>query len=384
MAAPTYPWREDNNFLLMMDGGCFFPHLLEAMEQAQQSIDIELYLVESGHSADRVTEILIGAVARGVRVRCLFDGVGSRGLQDADRERLRQGGVDLRFYNPLNLWGGRANLHRDHRKLIVIHDQAAYIGGAGFTDDFCIPDEDGHCLWHEQMLQVTGPVVADWVLAFEQQWRATERPRGRAQKAPRRVRLPPRPEGNDGLARVSLTDGRNHRELVHALLANIARAERQVWLATPYFVPGWRIRRALMRAARRGVDVRLLLCGEVTDHPSVRYAGQRYYRRLLAAGVRIYEYQPRFLHLKTVLVDDWVSLGSSNFDRWTLHWNLEANQNIVDTRMAGTVEQSFATDFAESREWTLSDWLALPWRHRLKIRLWGNISRAAMFWLDIR
>lgn len=384
MTAPNYPWRKGNSFELMMDGHCFFPRLLEAMEQAHRSIDIELYLVESGHSADRVIHILTSAVARGVRVRCLFDGAGSRGLQEADRERLRTGGVDLRFYNPLNLWGGRANLHRDHRKLIVVDDQTAFVGGAGFTDEFCIPDDAGHCLWHEQMLEVKGPVVADWVAVFQHQWQAVEGRRGRASTPHHRVRLPPRPDGEDGLARVSLTDGRVHRELAHALLASIARAEQKVWLATPYFVPSWRFRRSLMRAARRGVDVRLLLCGEVTDHPAVRYAGQRYYRRLLAAGVRIYEYQPRFLHLKSVLVDDWVSLGSSNFDRWTLHWNLEANQNIIDRGMTRRVQESFQTDFAESREWTLSDWMALPWLHRMKIRLWGMISRTTMFWLGIR
>lgn len=384
MAAPVYPWREDNQFELMVDGDCFFPRLLQAMRQARQSIDIELYLVESGHSTERVTEILTDAVARGVRVRCLFDGAGSRSLQETDRERLRQAGVELRFYNPLNLLGGRANLHRDHRKLILVDEHTAFIGGAGFTDEFCIPDEAGQCLWHEQMLQVQGPVVNDWLASFQQQWTATERRHGRGRAVAGRVRLPPRPPGQDGLARVSLTDGRSHRELAHALLASIARAQHQVWLATPYFVPGWRLRRSLMRAARRRVDVRLLLCGEVTDHPAVRYAGQRHYRRLLAAGVRIYEYQPRFLHLKTVLVDDWVSLGSANFDRWTLYWNLEANQNIIDRAMTRRVQESFTTDFAQSHEWTLPGWMALPWAHRLKIRLWGAISRAAMFRLSIR
>lgn len=383
MAAAEYPWRDGNTFELMIDGDCFFPRLLQAMEQAQQSIDIELYLVESGDSTDQVVAILSAAVARGVRVRCLFDGLGSRGLQERDRERLRQAGVDLCFYNPLNLLGGRFNLHRDHRKLIIIDDQTLYIGGTGFTDDFCIPDKYGHCLWHEHMLLVQGPVVEDWSGVFQQQWHSTHRQQGRTGLSLRRVRIPPLPQGTDGLARVSLTDGRRHRELVQALLANIARAERQVWLATPYFVPGWRIRRALSRAARRGVDVRLLLCGEITDHPAVRYAGQRYYRRLLTAGVRIYEYQPRFLHLKSVLVDDWVSLGSSNFDRWTLHWNLEANQNIIDSRLRATVEQSFSSDFAESREWTLAQWLQRPWLHRMKVRLWGAVSRTAMFWLGI-
>lgn len=384
MATPIYPWREGNTFELMMDGDRFFPRMLQAMAQAVCSIDIELYLVESGNSTQKVMDILLQAVARGVRVRCRFDSLGSRELQESDRQRLLQGGVDLRFYNPLNLLGGRSNLHRDHRKLVIVDGGVVFIGGAGFTDAFCIPGTEGRCLWHEQMLEVQGPVVADWVAIFERQWQVTERRGGRQPARLRRVRLPPHPPGSDGLARVSLTDGRTHRELVQALLANIARAKRQVWLATPYFAPTWRIRRALARAARRGVDVRLLLCGEVTDHPPVRYAGQRYYRRLLAAGVRIFEYQPRFLHLKTVLVDDWVSLGSSNFDHWTLHWNLEANQNIVDSRLTLVVEQSFTADFAESREWTLNDWLALPWTHRMKIRLWGTINRIAILWLDIR
>lgn len=384
MAASIYPWREDNSFELMMDGDCFFPKMLQAMDEACVSIDIELYLVESGRSTQRVMDVLLRAVARGVKVRCRFDGLGSRDLQEADRQGLMQGGVELRFYNPLNLLGGRSNLHRDHRKLVIVDDNVAFIGGAGFTDEFCIPGPEGHCLWHEQMLKVCGPVVADWVELFERQWRITERHNGRQPARLRRVRVPPHPPKADGLARVSLTDGRTHREMVQALLASIARAEHRVWLATPYFAPTRRIRRALMRAARRGVDVRLLLCGEVTDHPGVRYAGQRYYRRLLAGGIRIFEYQPRFLHLKTVLVDDWVSLGSSNFDHWTLHWNLEANQNIIDSELVLKVEQSFLTDFAESWEWTLNDWLTLPWAHRMKIRLWGLVNRAAVVWLDIR
>src|SRR5690554_6818748 len=203
MAAPTYPWREGNNFELMMDGDCFFPHLLDAMEQAARSIDIELYLVESGHSTEQVTQVLSRAVARGVRVRCLFDGLGSRELQEADRERLREAGIELRFYNPLNLWGGRSNLHRDHRKLVVVDERRVFIGGAGFTDDFCLPDDSGHCLWHEQMLLVQGPVVGDWVAVYEQQWQASQSRRGRPRGSLRRVRIPPRPPGADGLARVS-------------------------------------------------------------------------------------------------------------------------------------------------------------------------------------
>lgn len=384
MAAPIYPWRAGNSFDLMIDGDRFFPRMLQAMQQAESSIDIEMYLVESGDATRQVIDILLSAVARGVRVRCRFDSVGSKGFADEERQELIRGGIELRFYNPLSWLGGWTNLHRDHRKLIIIDQTCVYIGGTGFTDQFCVPGSDGGCLWHEQMLQVCGPVVQDWVALFEHQWRSAERRLGRQSGGLRRVRIPPPPAGADGWARVSLTNGRTHREMVQALLASIARARQHVWLATPYFAPTWRIRRALRRAAKRGVDVRLLLCGEVTDHPAVRYAGQRYYRRLLASGIRIFEYKPRFLHLKSVLVDDWVSLGSSNFDHWTLHWNLEANQNVIDRQLRAAVKQSFLTDFADSREWTLEDWQALPLRHRARIKLWGSVNRLAMVWLDIK
>lgn len=384
MAAPIYGWRSGNSFELLMDGNRFFPRILAAMQQAHTSIDIEMYLVESGHTTNQVIEILLRAVERGVHVRCRFDSIGSADFNEADRQQLLEGGVELRFYNPLQWLGGRANLRRDHRKLIIVDQTYVYIGGAGFTNNFCMPDDKGDCLWHEQMLEVQGPVVQDWLSLFEYQWNIDQR--REIGKLPRlkRVKIPPHPEHGDGWARVSLTDGRTHREMVQALLASIARAKRKVWLATPYFAPTWRIRRALRRAARRGVDVRLLLCGEVTDHPAVRYAGQRYYRRLLASGVRIFEYQPRFTHLKSVVVDDWISLGSSNFDHWTLHWNLEANQNAIDSELKQAVTDSFATDFEQSTEWTLERWRALPLLHRMRIRLWGSVNRLAMVWLDIK
>ena len=178
-------------------------------------------------------------------------------------------------------------------------------------------------------------------------------------------------------------DHRGHGEGDHQVfldLAALRRAEQRVWLATPYFLPSWRIRRALARAAKRGVDVRLLLCGMTIDHPPVRYAGQRFYTRLLKAGVRIYEYQPRFTHLKTALVDDWVSLGSCNFDHWTLHWNLEANQQAVDPDLVQAVAESFEQDFAESDLCTLAGWRQLALWHRFKIRFWGQINRSVM-WL---
>jgi phosphatidylserine/phosphatidylglycerophosphate/cardiolipin synthase-like enzyme len=123
------------------------------------------------------------------------------------------------------------------------------------------------------------------------------------------------------------------------------------------------------------VDVRLLLTGQHTDNQPVRYAGQGYYPALLRAGVRIFEYQPRFTHLKMVLVDDWVSLGSCNFDHWNLRFNLDANLEARDASLTAAVSVSFTADFAQSSEITLQHWRALPWRERWQRGIWGWLNR---------
>ena len=384
MAGPIYPWRKSNTFELLVDGESFFPRMLQAMDGARSSIDLELYLISSGQASRQVLDSLVAAVARGVRVRCLLDGFGSLQLSTTDRQYLLQAGVELRFYNPLYWLAGRGNLHRDHRKLLVIDQTLAFVGGAGLTDDFYRPDQR-QSLWHELMLEVRGPVVHDWAELFERQWQVSGRRLRLAPPKWHRVRVPapPAPDAS-GYARVSYADAREHTEVVQALLAAVSRSRTRIWLATPYFLPGWRVRRALKRAARRGVDVRLLRCGQITDNAPVRYAGQRFYPGLLKAGVRLYEYQPRFLHLKMVLVDEWVSLGSCNFDHWTLHWNLEANQQVVDPSLNAAVRDCFQRDFAQSREWSLGAWKALGWGHRLKIRLWSWVNRLAVLWFGIR
>ena len=385
MAGPVYPWRADNRFELLIDGAAFMPRILQCMAAARESIELELYLVSSGASSAEVIRVLIAVARRGVRVRCLLDGFGSAQLAAPERQQLQDAGVSLRFYNPLRWFAGRGNLHRDHRKLLIVDARYAFVGGAGVTDDFYRPGT-GDSDWHEVMLEVQGPVIRDWLDLFERQW---QRSRQRLPWQPlgiKRVRVPALPLDADtgGLARVSYTDAGEHREIMQALLAAISRSEQRLWLATPYFLPNWRVRRGLKRAARRGVDVRLLLCGSITDNAPVRYAGQRFYRGLLKAGVRIFEYQPRFLHLKMVLADDWVSIGSCNFDHWNLHWNLEANQQVLDAGLTQAVASSFAADFTRSREWSYAQWRRLPLWHRFKINLWAQLNRLLMLWFNIR
>ncbi|MDY0249188.1 MAG: phosphatidylserine/phosphatidylglycerophosphate/cardiolipin synthase family protein [Pseudomonas sp.] len=387
MAGLIFPWRADNQLQLLIDGSVFFEDWLERVATAQVQIDIELYLVSSGHSADRVEAALIAAVQRGVRVRCLFDGFGSRHFKQQQRRDWLEAGIELRFYNPLRWTLGLNNFYRDHRKLLMIDQQCAYVGGAGLTDQFWLPDAElSH--WHEVMVRVEGPVVTDWQTLFDEQWNsAIQHSFWKQNNNPEQAVIhdtPALPFANVGKARVAYAASTQHRDIQKSLLRTIKGAHQTVWLATPYFLPTWAVRRALRKAAARGVEVCLLLTGRHTDLPSVRWAGQRYYPALLRKGVRIFEYQPRFLHLKMVMVDDWVSIGSCNFDHWNLRFNLEGNLEARDIGLLEQVRQSFQNDFAQSLEITEQLWQQRPLLQRIRQRLWGWMDRLVINFLDKR
>ncbi|EIK98091.1 phospholipase family protein [Pseudomonas sp. M47T1] len=374
MAGPIFPWRSDNHFELLIDGPVFFPRMLDAIAAARAQVDLELYLVESGRCAEEVIQALADAAGRGVAVRCLFDHYGSLALSAPLRQRLIDAGVELRWYNPMRLRRGLRNLYRDHRKILIVDQQWAAVGGTGLTDQFWQPDQHA-CEWHEVMVQIQGPLAADWQMLFDRQWRANLRRTAWRPAThfglPRLPRLPP---AGVGLGRVAYADARQHRDILRSLVRAINSGNHRIWLATPYFLPTWKVRRSLRRAAARGVDVRLLLTGPRTDHPSVRYAGHNYYPRLLKAGVTIYEYQPCFSHLKMVLIDDWVSVGSCNFDHWNLRFNLEANVEAVDPALTAAVRESFARDFLASVQINSADWQRRP--------LWARVQQRVFGWLD--
>lgn len=387
MAGLIFPWRAANQFQLLIDGPAFFADWLEQVDRAQQCIDIELYLVSGGDSADRVEAALFAAVQRGVRVRCLFDSFGSRQFRQAQRRRWLAAGIELRFYNPLRWTLGLQNFYRDHRKLLIVDQHSAYVGGAGLTDQFWQPDA-AVSEWHEVMVRVQGPVVIDWQSLFDYQWHSCiERFFWQQNNSPEKIPqldIPSLPFANIGKARVAYAASTQHRDIQKSLLRSIKGAHQTVWLATPYFLPTWSVRRALRKAAVRGVDVRLLLTGRHTDLPAVRWAGQRYYPALLRKGVRIYEYQPRFLHLKMVIVDSWLSIGSCNFDHWNLRFNLENNLEVRDIGLLEQVHQSFQTDFEHSLEITEALWQQRPLMQRIRQRLWGWLDRLAINFLDKR
>ena len=263
--------------------------MLAAIDAARSSVLLEMYLVHSGVILTQFIASLRAAARRGARVCVVFDAFGSLGLSRADRQRLEEGGVELRAFNPLELHKRLGNLLRDHRKLLIMDGCTAFVGGTGLTDEFA--PTAARPAWRELMVRIEGPVVADWQRAFAHTWR----------RCGPELELPAAPPclphaGADG--RLSLSEARQRSVLANGVLRRLDTSMQRAWIMSAYFVPARRFRAALGRAARRGVDVRLLAPGARTDHPWVRYASRRFYASMLRAGVRIFEYQPPVLHGK--------------------------------------------------------------------------------------
>jgi cardiolipin synthase A/B len=360
-------WRPGNEFRLLDGGGEFFERMLAAIDTARAHVLLEMYLANSGKVAAAFIEALTRARLRGVRCCVVFDGFGALGLANADRRRLQEAGVELRFFNPLRWRNRLRNFLRDHRKLLTLDGQVAFVGGAGLSDEFA----PGPGAWRELMLEIRGPVVADWQRAFARTWR-----RCGPELALPDADVAPLPGGAAG--RLALSEARQRSVLAHGVLRRVDAARTRVWIMSAYFVPSRRLRKALRRAARRGVDVRLLVPSARTDHPWVRQAARRFYGGMLRSGVRIFEYQPRVLHAKMILCDDWVSIGSSNLDRWSFQWNLEANQEVADSGVAAAAAALFAGDFAVSLALSRRHWPQRARLDRLRERIAGALDR----WLE--
>lgn len=372
MSKHSLHWRTHNRFELLVDSREFFPQMLAAIRSAKQSVYLEQYLVASGVILNDFIAALCDAAHAGVSVNLLFDDYGAKDIATSDLEKLRNAGINVAFYNPFKWASLYSSMRRSHRKLLLIDRQTAFVGGACISDEYLFGDESTQS-WHDTVVKIEGEVVRDWYLSFAQMWQLTT-------NITLTNETPTCPVSAKQLGRIALANGPGKNQIIRHAITHIQKSSQIIWIATPYFVITHKLRRALNKAAYRGVDVRLLLPGDITDHPWLTHAARRYYAGLLKNGVRIYEYQPRFIHAKLIICDDWVSTGSSNLDRWNHFWNLDANQEILDSDFAAQVRMLFERDFRDSEAIDIMRWRQRPWQQRMN-EWWSSHKVRMIQWL---
>lgn len=356
-----------NRLTLLNSGGEFFPALIEAIDAATREVQLETYIFEDDASGRPVTEALKRAAARGVTVRVLVDGFGAAGFAETLRPELIASGVQALIYRRelARFSLRRHRLRRLHRKLASMDGRIAFVGGINIIDDLNQPG--GRAPRYDYAVRVEGPLVADICTTMRRLWEivawASFRRRYRIGACP-----PPTPgaAGTQYAALVVRDNIRHRRAIEDAYLEAIDGARDEIVIANAYFLPGYRFRRALFAAAARGVRITILLQGKV-EYRLQHYATQALYGALLAAGIRIFEYKPSFLHAKVAVADgEWATVGSSNIDPFSLLLAKEANVVVRDRVFAGMLRASLAEAMRDgAEELRARDWKRISWHSRL-------------------
>lgn len=325
-----YGWQGNNRVELLENGEAYFPRVFEAMRQAKTEILLETFIVFEDKVGNELQEVLIAAAQRGVRITVSLDGFGCGELSTGYLTALSEAGVRIQIFDPApKLLGIRTNwFRRLHRKIVVVDGTIAFIGGINFSADHLA--DFGPEAKQDYSVEVQGPAVADiHHFALLQSGRPARAKYWWQRRRQRRSELAF--TDHDGQVRLVYRDNGEHPTDIEEVYLQVLRsAQRRVVIANAYFFPGYRLLREIRNAARRGVDVRLILQGQ-PDLLAAKLAARMTYDYLLKSGVKIYEYCDRPLHGKVALVDeDWSTVGSSNLDPLSLSLNLEANVLIRD------------------------------------------------------
>jgi cardiolipin synthase A/B len=352
------PVFDGNRIRVFFSGPETFDAMREAIDAAREEVLVESYIFKDDATGRSLLEALARAVERGARARVLADAFGSIATRRDFWKEMRDRGIEVRLFHPL-FPHVLLQPFRDHRKILVVDGRTAFTGGMNIGDEYgssVMPKSSGGP-WRDTHVRIEGPAAWGMAIVFTEAWDAA---------GGSRLELPPlAPETGGGP--VLVLDSRPFRgtdEMVSALAAVVAAARKRLWITNAYFAPRFRAVDLLGGAARRGVDVRLLLPGR-SDVRVVRHAGHGYFAALLERGVRIFEYQAAVLHAKSVVADDFLSVvGSSNLDFRSFHFNAECNLVILDERVAETFTRAFEDDMAKSVEIVPSLWKGRSVAHR--------------------
>lgn len=365
---------------MVHDGDLFFDQLEEAIHGATKSIELEFYIFAVDHTGMRIFGALERAVARGVVVRLLIDGIGSTAFARQFRQRAKDSGILVRVFHeaPWHRWWPlgepvpekrstwrkifRRINNRNHRKVVVIDGRTAFVGSFNVTK-YHLASQMGEAAWRDTGVIVEGSEVRVLTQTFEDIWA------GRLQRLKRKFR---RKRGlfSSPLVRLNVT-GKQRRESYIDLLVRLLAARKRVWITNAYFVPDGSLLRVLSVVAREGVDVRILVPG-FSDVVFIPWVASAFHFGLLSAGVKIFEYRGSVLHAKTMLIDDWGLIGSSNLNHRSLLHDLEADIVVTGETSLDVMQQQFALDLRRSVELTLENWQQRPRLERFlgRVLLW--------------
>ncbi len=359
------PLSEGNRVEILKNGVQIFPSMLAAIRAAKKTINLEFYIYWDGEVSRMFGEALAERARAGVAVKIILDAVGSSAMSQSMIDFLTRNGIDLEWYHPFRWYMLFRFNHRTHRKLLIVDGEIGFSGGVGIADEW-LGDADAENHWRETVARVEGPVVAQMQSAFLDNWI-----KSRGELLTGLDYFPALEKKGGHLTQViksSPAEGSSTVKLMYII--SIVSARKSIFISNAYFLPDGDTIRALEGAARRGVDVRVIVPGEFIDVPVARHASRWHYDLLLRRGIKIYEYKPTMMHAKTMVVDGlWTTIGSSNFDDRSFRLNDEVNVNIFDPGIAAQMEAMFHEDLARSEEITLRKWFRRSWFDRLKERL---------------
>jgi cardiolipin synthase len=359
-----------NQVTVYTNGAEFYPAMLEAIRNATRSVNMECYIFQPGRIADQFIEALSDRARKGLNVTIVVDAIGSFNLWGRPVRRLRAAGCRIESYQRLRWYSLARFNNRTHRELLIVDGRVAFAGGAGIADWWAFP-KGRRPAWRDTMAKFEGPIVAALQGVSAENWLECC---GEILSGPEY--FPDVPRDGDTTAivvRSSPSDRATVSRVAFQVL--IEGAEQEVRIATPYFLPDRTLRAALAETSKRGVQITVVVPGPHTDQRWVRIASRRLYGELLAAGVRILEYQPAMTHVKALLVDDhWAIVGTTNVDNRSFEHNDEVNVALLDRAINKRLLNDFERDVASSREVTLD-----AWKHR---PLWERIIGPVVWILE--
>jgi len=349
-----------NRVETLLNGDEIFPAMLAAIKGARNTITFETYIYWSGTVGRQFADALAERARSGVKVHILIDWLGSQKMEQDMLDEMERSGVQIRKYRPLRWYSLDRVNNRTHRKLLVADGRIGFTGGVGIADNWSGHAQDKDH-WRDTHYRVEGPVVAQMQAAFNDNWLKVS---GLVLHGG--DYFPPIPPAGESLAQVFRSSPEGGSESMHLMyMLSLAAATRSIDLAMAYFVPDDLAIEALEAALKRGVRVRVIMPGPITDAKPVRRASRALWGRILEAGAELYEYQPTMYHCKVLVVDTlWTSVGSTNFDPRSFRLNDEANLNVLDAAFARRQVADFERDLGYARRVTLEEWNNRPWHEK--------------------